>query len=473
MKKIVILLSFTVLLLAVGICGLIHRERQKDSMQETVSADIAYEEKDDETAYEFEISILDELFSEENRRMTEKIERAFDDSSETEAEVSNADWLLLVNFADILGDSYRVGNFPDFSDLYNLDNRMRRENMLLIAAWGYGESLKEEGKLSGCTSRIEVKKAEAQDHNITEITFEIIREERRTYDGGEVTQERKYKCLADIMEADSGPRLICSWIIDPSFSEVRNEIRENGILLETKHAAGSLEKMLQNDREKEHKEERENADGSDETAGYAGPVYDFEVSIQDETFDNVNQRYGIKVGNVLNGQEEHDIYLSEEERKLLAEYAGEFAQTLMTKEYPDLSDVFGSENEMRTENRLLMEAFAYQEAIAFEGTVTECYNEIIIRDVEQLDENVLEVVCEIKQHKNTMEGERSGYSYTGYCCLIDILNAGGKPRMIYCWMDSPGLLMLKDGIVESGILREKKNAAGELKKFVWDRICEK
>ncbi|MDO4331532.1 MAG: hypothetical protein Q4C58_02470 [Eubacteriales bacterium] len=401
MKKGLLLLSLIILLVPVAIWGIIRignpKGSAKDRIKETAVDDIVYAEHVGGTMYEFEISVSDELFAEKCQKIAEKVERAFEDCAEAEAEVSEANRILLINFADVLGDSYRERKFPDFSELYNLDNRMRKENMLLIAGWGYKESLKEEGELSECISRIEVKKTEELENNITEIIFKIIREERRTYNMVEVVQEREYRCLADIMETDGGPRMICCWITDPAFGIVRTEIQES---------------------------------------------------------------------NMVSG-------LSEEERKLLAEFADGFAQTLIAKEYPDLSDVFDSENEVGIESRLLMEAFAYQEAIAFEAMVTECYSEILIHDIRETEENAREVVCEIRQQKRTVQGEEEGYSYTGYTCLIDISNVDGKPRIIYSWMDSPGLRMLKESIAESGILQQDKNVTDGLRKFVWDRIYGK
>lgn len=61
----------------------------------------------DETAYEFEISVSDERFAEKCQKIAEKMESAFEDCAEAEAEVSEANRILLMNFADILGDSYR------------------------------------------------------------------------------------------------------------------------------------------------------------------------------------------------------------------------------------------------------------------------------------------------------------------------------------------------------------------------------
>lgn len=123
-------------------------------------------------------------------------------------QIYDCDLEVLTRLNEIFKDSYTKGEMPDLSEIYNLENQERQENMLLLQAWIYQECVSNRDVSITCSHDLEIKNVEIIEENLRKVTFQIVQdieENHHTYSKGNWF-------AAYLLDTDEGSRIIQAWV---------------------------------------------------------------------------------------------------------------------------------------------------------------------------------------------------------------------------------------------------------------------
>lgn len=219
-------------------------EKKTYSDNESLSSECSSFIKDNTALYDFELSIQDDDYNKEIARFGNKVADVLNQSIETDTQISVCDMQLLEKFADIFAETVKKKKFPDFSVVFDLKNEIRKENMFLIEAFAYQESILSEGIVAECYNELKIFDVEVLSENVREVFFQFS-QEKSTQEGIKKGFESVgYMCIADIIDTDTGPKMVHFWMDSPGLNMLRKKIISSKILSKEAGVEIELEKMV-------------------------------------------------------------------------------------------------------------------------------------------------------------------------------------------------------------------------------------
>lgn len=192
---------------------------------------------------------LNELDIEElNRQYGKKRADILNDHSKRTVQIYQEDYELLESFINTLESTYFTKKVPDFSGIYNLANRERYENMILVQTWGYEHGLAVSKYIDSCESTINIKNIDYMENGVREILFRW--EQKVQSDGLDLPHGNWF--FANLIDTAEGSKIINIWMVDSTFDVVVSEVKDTLKSKSIDDAMDILEKKVADKIEENH-----------------------------------------------------------------------------------------------------------------------------------------------------------------------------------------------------------------------------
>ena len=196
--------------------------------------------------------------------------------------------------------------------------------------------------------------------------------------------------------------------------------------------------------------------------------YSWEKPLKKQNVERLSEKYYKKTGDVINDLSERTVTIPEGENQLIDRFTKTCLDSYLTKEMPDLGVYYDLSNEVRKENRLLIEAYIYEHAISGAHTVDGYDREFFITKVTPLSRGVDEVIFYLVDVLHTDNGDED--SGTWFVADIGLTEEGYK--FLNLWIESPEFEITqnrwKDDYLKNGISPEKE----QVQRDIWNRAEE-
>ncbi|MDO4331533.1 MAG: amidase domain-containing protein [Eubacteriales bacterium] len=195
-----------------------------------------------QSIYDINIDEVDQIFS-------SKLAENFNDNAERTVMIYDNDFELLTRFSEILGNVYFTKQFPDFSEIYNLEYDACRENMLLIESWGYLRGINEINNVLSRNCEIKIRSVESNGNGVREILFQLV--ETLDVDTEDIDSRQSGTLfLASIVDTVEGPKLVNVWLDAPSLGMMCAKIQNMPQLQNSKNADNIMQTAILSEYEK-------------------------------------------------------------------------------------------------------------------------------------------------------------------------------------------------------------------------------
>ncbi|MDO4293083.1 MAG: hypothetical protein Q4C65_07655 [Eubacteriales bacterium] len=198
---------------------------------------------DKDHTFELEKTVR-EMDREYDKKIGSRMSEVMNDHTARIVKVRQDDLNLLNEFAAVFEKSYSTKTMPDLSDVYNLDNQERRENMLLQQTWIYQTVVPQPHDEIDCESEVKIKAVRTIEKSVREVVFQLIQNIQS--EGHEQVSGNWF--IADITDTEEGPRIIHLWVEDTVFQLARQRVdkvlRNRGTDSDNASAAKQLEKEI-------------------------------------------------------------------------------------------------------------------------------------------------------------------------------------------------------------------------------------
>lgn len=153
--------------------------------------------------------------------------------------------------------------------------------------------------------------------------------------------------------------------------------------------------------------------------------FDFEKTISeiDQEYDS---QYGGNLSRVINDHSVRTVEICENDMEVLNQFADLFETGYRTKEMQDLSSIYNLDTQARKENMILVQSWIYQLSVVKTFNSLSCESEVKIKNVENIDDRVREVVFRLEQNLCVDGDER----FVGTWMIADIMDGEDGSRII-------------------------------------------
>lgn len=153
--------------------------------------------------------------------------------------------------------------------------------------------------------------------------------------------------------------------------------------------------------------------------------FDFEKTISeiDQEYDS---QYGGNLSRVINDHSVRTVEICENDMEVLNQFADLFETGYRTKEMQDLSSIYNLDTQARKENMILVQSWIYQLSVVKTFNSLSCESEVKIKNVENINDRVREVVFRLEQNLCVDGDER----FVGTWIIADIMDGEEGSRII-------------------------------------------
>lgn len=196
--------------------------------------------------------------------------------------------------------------------------------------------------------------------------------------------------------------------------------------------------------------------------------YSWEKPLKKQNVERLSEKNYKKTGDVINDLSERTVTIPEGENQLIDRFTKTCLDSYLTKEMPDLGVYYDLSNEVRKENRLLIEAFVYDYALTESHAVSSYDRDFFIGKITPRAEGVDEVIFYLVDVLHTDNGDEDsgtwfvadiGLTEEGYK-FLNLWRDGGEFEMMQTW--------LKDDFLNRKIPLERES----LKIYLQNRVME-
>ena len=196
--------------------------------------------------------------------------------------------------------------------------------------------------------------------------------------------------------------------------------------------------------------------------------YSWEKPLKNENVEKLFLKNIRKIGDELNDLSERTVTIPEGENQLIDRFTKTCLDSYLSREMPDLGVYYDLSNEVRKENRLLIEAYIYEHAISGAHTVDGYDREFFITKVTPRAEGVDEVIFYLVDVLHTDNGDED--SGTWFVADIGLTEEGYK--FLNLWIESPEFEITqnrwKDDYLKNGTSPERE----QVQRDIWNRAEE-
>ena len=198
--------------------------------------------------------------------------------------------------------------------------------------------------------------------------------------------------------------------------------------------------------------------------------YSWEKPLKNENVEKLFLKNSRKIGDELNDSSERTVTIPEGENQLIDQFTRTYLDGYLSREMPDLGVYYDLSNEVRKENRLLIEAYIYEHAISGAHTVDGYDREFFITKVTPRAEGVDEIIFYLVDVLHTDNGDED--SGTWFVADIGLTEEGYK--FLNLWIESPEFEMMqnrwKKDYLKNGISPEREQVQRDIYDWAAERM---
>ncbi|NBH34385.1 hypothetical protein D3Z58_12630 [Clostridiaceae bacterium] len=158
--------------------------------------------------------------------------------------------------------------------------------------------------------------------------------------------------------------------------------------------------------------------------------YPFERDLSSENASVLFEQNSKKVAASLNNPNARTVTIDKGAHQLLEDFTDSYLEVYLTKNMPDLDIYYNLSNNARKENKQLVEAFAYQTALAKSNKVKSVDRTLNITEVTPVTANVDEILFYLQRTLRTDQGDENG----GTWFLAHVANTSDGHKLLKLWI---------------------------------------
>ena len=214
----------------------------------------------------------------------------------------------------------------------------------------------------------------------------------------------------------------------------------------------------------------ERKDGEDADKVELETRYSWEKPLKNENVEKLFLKNSRKIGDELNDSSERTVTIPEGENQLIDQFTRTYLDSYLSREMPDLGVYYDLSNEVRKENRLLIEAFVYDYALTRSHAVSSYDREIFITKVTPLSRGVNEIIFYLENVLHTNNGDEG----SGIWFVADIGLTEEGYKFLNLWIESPEFEMMqnrwKKDYLKNGISPEREQVQRDIYDWAAERM---
>ncbi|MEH2929693.1 hypothetical protein VSQ48_07235 [Candidatus Ventrimonas sp. KK005] len=173
--------------------------------------------------------------------------------------------------------------------------------------------------------------------------------------------------------------------------------------------------------------------------------YPFERDLSSENASVLFEQNSKKVAASLNNPNARTVTIDKGAHQLLEDFTDSYLEVYLTKNMPDLDIYYNLSNNARKENKQLVEAFAYQTALAKSNKVKSVDCTLNITEVTPVTANVDEILFYLQRTLHTDQGDENG----GTWFLAHVANTSDGHKLLKLWIQDYAYEMMQNKLTKN------------------------
>ena len=194
--------------------------------------------------------------------------------------------------------------------------------------------------------------------------------------------------------------------------------------------------------------------------------YAFESDLQAENATMLFEENSKKVTAALNYPSACTVTIAEGAYQLLEDFMDSYLEVYLTKNMPDLDAYYNLSSNARKENKLLVEAFAYQTALAKSNKVESVDSTLKITEVTPVTTHVDEILFYLQRILRTDQGEENG----GTWFLAHVANTADGYKLLKLWIQDYAYEMMQNNLTRNYLAKDVELSKDALAQDILNEI---
>lgn len=194
--------------------------------------------------------------------------------------------------------------------------------------------------------------------------------------------------------------------------------------------------------------------------------YAFEGDLSAENATMLFEENSKKVAAALNNPNVRTVTIAEGTYQLLKDFIDSYLEVYLTKEMPDLDRYYDLSSNARKENKLLVEAFAYQTALAKSNKVESVDSTLNIIEVTPVADNVDEILFYLQRTLHTNQGDENG----GTWFLAHVAKTADGHKLLKLWIQDYAYEMMQNKLTRNYLSKNVEISKDALSQDILNEI---
>ncbi len=194
--------------------------------------------------------------------------------------------------------------------------------------------------------------------------------------------------------------------------------------------------------------------------------YAFESDLQAENATMLFEENSKKVTEALNYPSACTVTIAEGAYQLLEDFMDSYLEVYLTKNIPDLDAYYNLSSNARKENKLLVEAFAYQTALAKSNKVESVDSTLKITEVTPVTTHVDEILFYLQRTLRTDQGEENG----GTWFLAHVASTADGYKLLKLWIQDYAYEMMQNNLTRNYLAKDVELSKDALAQDILNEI---
>lgn len=173
--------------------------------------------------------------------------------------------------------------------------------------------------------------------------------------------------------------------------------------------------------------------------------YPFERDLSSENASVLFEQNSKKVAASLNNPNARTVTIDKGAHQLLEDFTDSYLEVYLTKNMPDLDIYYNLSNNARKENKQLVEAFAYQTALAKSNKVKSVDRTLNITEVTPVTANIDEILFYLQRTLHTNQGDENGVTWF----LAHVANTSDGHKLLKLWIQDYAYEMMQNKLTKN------------------------
>ena len=194
--------------------------------------------------------------------------------------------------------------------------------------------------------------------------------------------------------------------------------------------------------------------------------YPFERDLSSENASVLFEQNSKKVAASLNNPNARTVTIDKGAYQLLEDFTDSYLEVYLTKNMPDLDIYYNLSNNARKENKQLVEAFAYQTALAKSNKVKSVDRTLNITEVTPVTANVDEILFYLQRTLHTDQGDENG----GTWFLAHVANTSDGHKLLKLWIQDYAYEMMQSKLTKNYLSKNVEISKDALSQDILNEI---